>query len=200
MIGLGKIFCSQCGTELDDSAKFCSNCGNVIEDDSPKITNNSYDNRKILIMGGIAILVILLLVGGIFIAQNSGGNTFEINGLQFNVPNAFDKYESSSQTIYGMYSETYEFSSSGGYNYDSITITVTDIGDNDVSDLENKMRNDWVWDEQEIGGKDGFGKLSGSTQYGFVYYQNNKQVIIEVPMVSDKTGMGYEELISYVVK
>lgn len=197
---MGKIFCSQCGTELDDSAKFCSNCGNVIEDDSPKITNNSYDNRKILIMGGIAILVILLLVGGIFIAQNSGGNTFEINGLQFNIPNAFDKYESSSQTIYGMYSETYEFSSSGGYNYDSITITVTDIGDNDVSDLENKMRNDWVWDEQEIGGKVGFGKLSGSTQYGFVYLENNKMVIIEVPMTPSTVDMSRDELIAYVIQ
>ncbi len=31
---MGKIFCSQCGTELDDSMNFCSNCGEPIEDET----------------------------------------------------------------------------------------------------------------------------------------------------------------------
>lgn len=197
---MGKIYCTECGEELEDSASFCSKCGNAIENNSPKIVKSSKDNRKILIIGGLAIIVVLLLVGVIFMAQGTSANTFEINGLEFTIPSAFDKYQSSSQTNYGMYSETYEFSASEGYSYDEIEITVTDIGNNDVSDIENKFRNDWVFKEQEIGGKVGFGKTSGSTQYGFVYLENDKLITIEVPMASSVTNMGFEDLIAYVIQ
>ena len=197
---MGEIYCSECGEKLDDSASFCSKCGNAIENNSPKIVKSSKDNRKILIIGGLAIIGALLLVGIIFMAQGTSATTYEINGLEFNIPSTYDKYESSSQTNYGMYSETYTFSTSAGYGYDDIEITVSDIGDNDVSDVEDKFRNDWVWDEKEIGGKVGFGKLSGSTQYGFVYLENNKMVIIEVPMTPSTVDMSRDELIAYVIQ
>ena len=30
---MGKIYCSECGTELDDAVNFCSNCGTPLDDD-----------------------------------------------------------------------------------------------------------------------------------------------------------------------
>ena len=77
---------------------------------------------------------------------------------------------------------------------------VTDIGDNDVSDLEDKHRSDWIWEEVEIDGKRGFNKLSTSSSYGFVYYENNKQILIEVPVSPYAVSMSYEELISYIIQ
>ena len=197
---MGKIYCTHCGSENEDSDKFCSSCGNAIENDSPKIVKNSKDTRNILIIGCLAIIVVLLLVGIIFMAQGTSATTYEINGLEFNIPNTYDKYQSSSETNYGMYSETYKFSTSAGYNYDDIEITVSDIGNNDVSTITNKFRNDWVFNEQQIGGKDGFGKHSGSTQYGFVYLENNKLIIIDVPMTPSTVDMSHDELIAYVIQ
>ena len=40
---MGKIFCEECGTELDDSMNFCSNCGTQIGDENI----NSDSNEKI---------------------------------------------------------------------------------------------------------------------------------------------------------
>ncbi len=195
---MGKIYCNECGAELDDAINFCPSCGKAIGDNSPKIENKLKTNRNFLIIGILGILAILLLVGIVFMGQGSDGSIYTINGLDFTIPNAYDKYDPSSQTVHGLYSENYEFSTSKGYNYDDITITVTDIGNNDVSDLENNHRNDWVWNEEEIGGKTGFGKISGSTQYGFVYYENNKQVVIEVPMTPSVVDMSQKELIAYI--
>lgn len=36
---MGKIYCTECGTELDDSVKFCSNCGTSLSDEND--TSNS---------------------------------------------------------------------------------------------------------------------------------------------------------------
>ena len=31
---MGKIYCTECGTELDDSVKFCSSCGTALSDEN----------------------------------------------------------------------------------------------------------------------------------------------------------------------
>ena len=45
---MGKIYCSECGTELDDSSEFCSKCGNPInsnEKDNVRKTNGTNMNN-----------------------------------------------------------------------------------------------------------------------------------------------------------
>lgn len=37
---MGKIYCAECGTELDDSMNFCSNCGAPLDDKSTNLTSN----------------------------------------------------------------------------------------------------------------------------------------------------------------
>lgn len=32
---MGKIYCTECGAELDDSVKFCSVCGKIVGDNAP---------------------------------------------------------------------------------------------------------------------------------------------------------------------
>ncbi|WP_406536995.1 zinc-ribbon domain-containing protein [Methanobrevibacter sp.] len=45
---MGKIYCTECGTELDDSVKFCSNCGTALSDENnaSKPTNNELINTN----------------------------------------------------------------------------------------------------------------------------------------------------------
>ena len=45
---MGKIYCTECGTELDDTVKFCSNCGTQVDADIVSNTNESVDNNNIL--------------------------------------------------------------------------------------------------------------------------------------------------------
>ena len=64
---MGKIYCSKCGTELEDTVKFCSNCGN-------NLTNNTLpsnidkdkeivDNIELLPLG-VGILLGFLIMWG----------------------------------------------------------------------------------------------------------------------------------------
>lgn len=41
---MGKIYCSECGAELDDKVKFCSSCGNIIDDNISNKKN--FDNKS----------------------------------------------------------------------------------------------------------------------------------------------------------
>ena len=43
---MGKIYCTECGTELDESVKFCSSCGTALseENNASKPTNNEIIN------------------------------------------------------------------------------------------------------------------------------------------------------------
>lgn len=37
---MGKIYCAECGTELDESMNFCSNCCAPLDDKSTNLTSN----------------------------------------------------------------------------------------------------------------------------------------------------------------
>lgn len=51
MICMGRIYCSECGAEMDDSSLFCTECGSKIDDSTPN--NNIIDNfNKNLISNG----------------------------------------------------------------------------------------------------------------------------------------------------
>lgn len=46
---MGKIYCTMCGTELDDSVKFCSSCGTPVDNnDIAPNPNEDRDNNKVL--------------------------------------------------------------------------------------------------------------------------------------------------------
>lgn len=62
--------CPKCGKDLPDDAKFCMDCGYTI--DSPDSTKSSiFSNGTIFIV----IIVVILVIGGIFIASMGfGGN------------------------------------------------------------------------------------------------------------------------------
>ena len=57
---MGKIYCSECGNELDDSVKFCSNCGNVIDDNHSNNQNVSYKGSNATIMERIEIIPLVI--------------------------------------------------------------------------------------------------------------------------------------------
>ena len=68
---MGKSYCSECGTELDDSAKFCSKCGASF--DNKDTNNNKYTNTTKII--GIAIIGIILIILAIVFIGHSGINS-----------------------------------------------------------------------------------------------------------------------------
>ena len=45
---MGKSYCSECGTELDDFAKFCPNCGKKVDDDYSYDLKQQYENSSTL--------------------------------------------------------------------------------------------------------------------------------------------------------
>ena len=81
---MGKIYCTECGAELNESSAFCSKCGNPIDSDEKSnaksnsintndLTNNIQNtilNKPIIIILGV---VILLLIVGIFALMGSSG-------------------------------------------------------------------------------------------------------------------------------
>lgn len=63
------MFCSKCGSKLDDNAKFCSNCGNSLEIINQPIVNNvqlspNLNNKKdkIIKIGVISTLLLLIVI------------------------------------------------------------------------------------------------------------------------------------------
>lgn len=77
-------YCSHCGAELEDDTEFCTECGSNTKE-SPK--SSSSINRKTLLIGAIAIVIIavigvLALTGGnLENAQYIGANTISIDSV-----------------------------------------------------------------------------------------------------------------------
>ena len=67
---MGKFYCSECGTELDDSVKFCSSCGTRVDNEISENTNNiTKNNSSDNIMERIEIVPLItgiIIVGVIF--------------------------------------------------------------------------------------------------------------------------------------
>ena len=79
---MGKIYCTECGTELDDTVKFCSSCGALVDNNDKMADSNDVNindkssndnpveikekskktiNRKYIVGGIIAIIIIAIL-------------------------------------------------------------------------------------------------------------------------------------------
>ena len=79
---MGKIYCTECGTELDDTVKFCSSCGTPVDNNDKMTDSNDVNindkssndnpveikgkskktiNRKYIVGGIIAIIMIAIL-------------------------------------------------------------------------------------------------------------------------------------------
>lgn len=63
------MYCKNCGEKLDDNAKFCAKCGNKCNENN--LINNVLEklkkiDKKILIGVGIALVIIILLISGVF--------------------------------------------------------------------------------------------------------------------------------------
>ena len=100
---MGKIYCAECGTELDESMNFCSNCGAPLDDKSTNLTsneikkdsnnhsnenslkikekpktNNKYSTSTKVFLGVAGVSIILFIIGIIVIGSvitNSIDNT-----------------------------------------------------------------------------------------------------------------------------
>lgn len=89
---MGKIYCSHCGAELDDSYVFCSNCGVAIESDDITETNENNPLKNLIntilnnpkIMIGIGIAIILIVAIGIVSFWN-GGDLVDVTKLEMSV-------------------------------------------------------------------------------------------------------------------
>ena len=57
---MGKIYCTECGAELDESVKFCSSCGNVIDNNIPHNQNVSNNVGNASIMERIEIMPLII--------------------------------------------------------------------------------------------------------------------------------------------
>ena len=141
---MGKIFCTECGAELEDTMQFCSKCGNKLGDDNNNnniSSSKSYKNHIIIgyilaILGTILPgLAIFGAVVGIYLVYKNYGeilsgkfNKTNVNALLilifsifaiislFNV--CFILFEIITIIIFNRVLET---DSRGGYNFDIIS-------------------------------------------------------------------------------
>lgn len=97
------MFCTKCGKELVDNAAFCTECGekfntnenpqsfipqiqNVFENASANINDGLKGNKKMFIIAGIAIAVVILISVIAIAAVNSGGAGYTIVGKMYTEP------------------------------------------------------------------------------------------------------------------
>lgn len=83
------MFCKNCGKEMKETQKFCPYCGQKAGEENAYSSPNSYpqtasaaNQRKSktgLIVGIAAVVIVLLVVIGIFIAGNSEKETLSFN-------------------------------------------------------------------------------------------------------------------------
>lgn len=92
---MGKMYCTECGTQIDDTATFCSKCGAKVDDSSnnSKTSNSSnkgnsassistiFKEPKIIIL----CVVALLLLVGIFAQMGGGSNDANNADVENNV-------------------------------------------------------------------------------------------------------------------
>lgn len=65
-----KVFCSNCGRELEEDQKFCANCGASITSNET-IKEKKKGKKKFILFGGIAVVIA-------FVIALSGGKEYEI--------------------------------------------------------------------------------------------------------------------------
>ncbi len=96
---MGKIYCTECGTELDDSAIFCSKCGASVESDdvtnaktntSVKMddsTNNTINNIVNTILKEPKIIILLVIIFSLFVGvlalMGGGSDLVDVSEVAF---------------------------------------------------------------------------------------------------------------------
>lgn len=89
---MGKMYCSECGTQLDDSVKFCSNCGTPLNNENEAFKSNESLNTNFTIDEIMTKIQILPIVVGciltifLFILGNVG-----VFGISLEVAMMFPK-------------------------------------------------------------------------------------------------------------
>lgn len=151
-------------------------------------------NKKILV--AIVFIVIIIIVASGWLSDE--GSNIEINGVNFNIPEEFDKVETSSRD----FGEEYIFENN---NEEYIDIIVIDINNNEYSkeSFYNSMflGRFWMAKKDSIDGKEGY-ILNSNERSLYVYCDNDKGIMINVPLTY-KDGdnvLKYNELLSKIIK
>lgn len=118
---MGKIYCTECGAELNESVKFCSSCGTPVNDTditpnsdetkenkdnsnnainikeiSEKSNNNKYSNTTKIFLGIAGICVIIFIIGIVMIGLSISNTSNDVNINEDNSEEPFI------ETIYGI--------------------------------------------------------------------------------------------------
>lgn len=109
---MGKIYCTQCGEELDDSASFCSKCGESLNDTTAiEPRKNIIPNKKLIF---VAIGVVIVLFMGIILI-GSMGTGIPLEHSDFGIFE-IDIPEGSNFEIYSSFSSAIIYDNNGKYS------------------------------------------------------------------------------------
>lgn len=61
-------FCENCGSELTSSDDFCSECGHSLKKTGPLATKSNKNNNMKIIIGLVAVVAVLLVIGTLFMS------------------------------------------------------------------------------------------------------------------------------------
>lgn len=143
----------------------------------------------------IAVIIVALIVIFGLISIFSGGNSVNINGIEFNIPKAFDGMKQDTLDSSVPY-EAYTFENSKTHEFFKIAVFDTDLHSiNDAHSSFKKNKNSLT-----INGKEGLYGYSYGSRIGYYYVDNGKLVTIDVPYLYEDTVQKYDEFLKEIIK
>ena len=122
---MGKIYCSECGSEHDDSDSFCEKCGKpLINTKTTTIQNNRLSNDKIIVIAVIGVIILIsvgILASGVLTPTPLKHVNFGLFGMDVPEDSDFQEYDSFS--ILNSYHAIYENKGFNSEEFSTITVS-----------------------------------------------------------------------------
>lgn len=198
---MGKIYCTKCGAELDDTMKFCSECGtklkvnsnNTVTESSSKVNKIIKDHDKKstatkiglgIVLGVVLLIILSVVIVGVYVmvapsntADTSSENltpsfTDTIDGITFNIPEGYTSMGGTDNIKKGTYYESYR-----NYHSKENGGLYIHVGTpNAYSQFDLNQNRHTSYEDVSINGHEG---IYSSTFEEFQYIDDGKLVIIE---------------------
>lgn len=130
---MGKIFCSQCGSEHNDSDSFCEKCGKPLINTKPTtIQKNKSSNDKLIILALIGVIILLgvgILASGV-LTPKIPLKHMDFGVFEIDVPEDSDFQQYDSVSVLNYHSAVYSNKGFNSEDFSTISVSTKSIENN----------------------------------------------------------------------